>query len=176
MNAAQKKLYFFEWARARDWFAAHGVTGPALDAKRHALHVKALGHDKSSKAFTNGDLDAVLAAFRAVYDGGNLQAQLDALDAPEERRKAILEKCHASMNVMWNLGENGFAKGSACERYIEGTARNVVKKSVEDCTEAELGVVLGCIRRREAVLRKKNPERAAGYDAMVAARAAEQPF
>jgi hypothetical protein len=67
MTKAQTQLYFREWAAVRK---------AQPDADRHELHVKALGKDKSSKAFTNSDFDRVLQVFRAISQPGNLNAQL----------------------------------------------------------------------------------------------------
>lgn len=76
MTSSQKALYFREWAAVRK-------ADPEAD--RHALHQQALGKDKSSKAFTNADLDKVLAAFRAISRNAELQPQLDALNQPRQR-------------------------------------------------------------------------------------------
>lgn len=96
MNAAQTSLYFREWGLARAWYVAHGIDPKQPDNKRHELHRKALGRDKSSKDFNNDDLDKVLAAFRAVHDGGNLDAQLQQLDQPENRRRSMEARIFAA--------------------------------------------------------------------------------
>lgn len=96
MTPAQTALYFYQWGLARDWFLAQGLDSKQVDAKRHALHVKALGRDKSSKDFTNADLDKVIAAFKAVHDGGNLDAQLAQLDQPEKRREMLTSRLMAA--------------------------------------------------------------------------------
>ncbi len=177
MNAAQTRLYFFEWGRARAWSETHGVTTAAqLDARRHALHVKALGRDKSSKAFTTDDLDRVIAAFRAVWDGGNLDAQLDAQEAPEERLAAVLDKCQAATWEMYELGDLRLGNRERAMRYVAGTAKNVIGKELSDCTEADLGKVLGCLLRRVRVLRAQNPAAAASLDAVRTQRRQEEPF
>jgi hypothetical protein len=67
MTKAQTQLYFREWASVRK---------AKPDADRHALHIAALGVDKSSKAFSNSDFDRVLGVFRAISQPGNLNAQL----------------------------------------------------------------------------------------------------
>lgn len=105
MNAAQTSLYFYQWGLARDWYTKQGLDPKQADAKRHALHVKALGKDKSSKAFTNDDLDKVIAVFKAVHDGGNLNAQLAQLDQPAQRREA-LEARLMKAGAVFITGEN----------------------------------------------------------------------
>src|SRR4051812_38634402 len=49
MNAAQTNLYFFEWGQVRKHFLAKGIDSKQADKKRHELHRRALGADKSSK-------------------------------------------------------------------------------------------------------------------------------
>lgn len=167
MNRAQTSLYFREWGLVRKWYVVRGIDPKQADAKRHALHRTALGEDKSSKDFSNRDLDAVLAAFRAVHDGGNLDAQLDQLDQPAHRRAVLLEQCIDAAGEMHRLGDARLREREARIGYVRGTAKNVVRKEPADCSDAELGKVLGCLRRRAAVMRKKNQG---------AAARSEQPF
>lgn len=171
MNAAQIRRYWWSFGPVRAVLVAQGKKPAEIEARRHALHVKALGRDKSSKAFTNGELDAVMAAFRAVHDGGNLDAQLAALDAPEERREAILNHCHDHTTDMFLLGDARLHGEKAHEGYVAGTAKNVIGKTLAECTEAELGKVCGCLAARVRRMRAENPTRADEIDAERAAQA-----
>jgi len=81
MITSQNRLYFREWGRVRTTCQQQGFPVP----DRHDLHVKALGLDKSSKDFTNADLDRVLAEFRAISQPDNLDAQLRQQDMPRRR-------------------------------------------------------------------------------------------
>ena len=81
MTPRQRALYFREWGRVRATCRQQGFPVP----DRHGLHVKALGLDKSSKDFTNEDLDRVLAEFRAISQPDNLDAQLRQQDMPRRR-------------------------------------------------------------------------------------------
>lgn len=81
MNPKQQSLYFREWGYVRGYCKAKRLPEP----DRHDLHVQALGMDKSSKDFTNEDLDKVLAVFRAVHQPANLNAQLRQLRQPRKR-------------------------------------------------------------------------------------------
>lgn len=96
MTSAQTALYFFHWGKVREHYLALGIDSKQVDAKRHQLHLKALGRAKSSKDFTNADLDKVIAAFRAVYDDANLDAQLDQIDQPEKRRELLTARLIAA--------------------------------------------------------------------------------
>ena len=176
MSPAQTALYFREWGLVRTWYIVHGLDQKQADAKRHELHVAALGRAKSSKAFTNADLDKVLAKFRAVHDGGNLEAQLAAEDAPEERRRDVLHRCDLALWDCYQLGDRRFASPETCERYIAGTARKVIGKAIDDCTEADLAKVLGCLSAMLRRAREKAPAQAAEIDARRQAKASTSPF
>jgi len=76
MSPKQNCLYWIEWQKVRS-------QRPAAD--RHALHIEALGEDKSHKDFTNEEFDQVLSVFRAVSEPDNLDAQLRQLDQPRRR-------------------------------------------------------------------------------------------
>ena len=134
MNAAQTAKYFFEWGRARDYFLGRGLSHALADAKRHELHRKALGRDKSSKEFSNTDLDAVLAVFRAVWDGGNLDAQLAQIDMPERRAAMAVRRIEV---LKLSLGlQPGRESG-----YVTGIAKNLFGAAAEDGQWHRLGAV-----------------------------------
>lgn len=87
MTPKQKSLYWREWAAVR---------AAKPDADRHDLHHQALGQPKSSKEFSNADLDKVLAVFRSISDPTNLAAQLKAQNGRRHRlehRLAELTQC-----------------------------------------------------------------------------------
>ena len=81
MTPRQTALYFREWANVRATCQRNGYPTP----DRHALHAQALGHDKSSKHFTNTDLDRVLAEFLAITRPDSLSHQLRQHDQPRIR-------------------------------------------------------------------------------------------
>lgn len=81
MTPRQTSLYFREWGYVRGYCKAHRLPEP----DRHALHVQALGADKSSKEFTNEDFDKVLAVFRAIHQPANVNAQLRQIREPRKR-------------------------------------------------------------------------------------------
>lgn len=78
MTKAQLNLYRREWSAARK-------AGRLVEADRHRLHVEALGQDKSSLLLSNSEFDQMLAAFRAISQPTNLNAQLAQLDQPRTR-------------------------------------------------------------------------------------------
>lgn len=82
MTPRQTALYFREWGYVRGYCKRHRLPEP----DRHALHIQALGADKSSKVFSNEEFDRVLAVFRAVHQPANINAQLRQLGEPRTRK------------------------------------------------------------------------------------------
>jgi hypothetical protein len=83
MSLKQNSLYWREWAAVLRQCRASGLATP----DRHALHAAALGADKSHLAFTNEDLDRVLAEFRSYSRPADLVTQLRQLNQPRIRLK-----------------------------------------------------------------------------------------
>ena len=159
MTAAQTSLYFFEWGQVRRHYLARGIDPKQADNKRHELHRRALGADKSSKDFTNADLDRLIAVFRAVYDGGNLDAQLAQLDQPENRRQAMIRRCHvAAGSFIGGHDDDAHARGVAA--YLDGTADRMFGVKFVDLDHgqpgnAQLAKVMGALERTARVRKAK---------------------
>jgi hypothetical protein len=154
VNAAQTSLYFREWGIVRKHYLAKGIDSKQADNKRHELHKRALGRDKSSKDFTNADLDKVLAVFRAVYDGGNLDAQLAQLDQPENRRLKMIDRC---MRAAISFIEGD---ADAIRRYLDGTADRMFGVAFVHLDQgqegnAQLAKVMGALERTARVRKAK---------------------
>lgn len=126
MSPAQTAMYFSLWGRVRDVLKARGL--PHGDVQRHALHKKALGAMKSSKDFTNADLDKVKAAMLAIVEPGNLTAQLKALDQPALRNVEARAKCFEL------LVELGIGKGYEFD-HAENTRRAYLDSIVRKLTK-----------------------------------------
>ncbi len=149
MNAAQTGLYWREWSLARDWFRSHGRGVSQADEMRHTLHERTLGRTKSSKDFTNADLDKVLASFRAIHDGGNLDAQLAAEDQPEHRHQALVA------NVR-DLASGCVSREGTERAYLDGLAKKLFGADrYQDLDERRLQQLRGVLFKRLAQLRKK---------------------
>lgn len=140
MNPAQLRMYRAEWAKVRRWYREHGLSPKAADAKRHEIHVKELGKNKSSLALTNGELTKVKRAFRAIYDGGNLNAQMRANDEPERIAQNIA-------NLAEQCGIQGGAEG--LQHYFRNWFRG---RSYDKLDEHELQQLTGLLERRVAQL------------------------
>lgn len=159
MTTAQTSLYFWEWGHVRRHFIRHGIDPKQADHKRHELHTRALGRDKSSKAFSNAELDKVIAVFRAVYDGGNLGAQLRQLDQPEYRRAALIKRCHAAAGS-FIAGADAAAKASNLSAYLDGTADRMFGVAFVHLDhgqegDAQLRKVMGALERTARVRKAK---------------------
>lgn len=83
MTPLQRSLYWREW---------QAVLRVYPDADRHELHVQSLGVDKSSNAFTNEDLDKVLATFRAISRPDDFGAQFRQVQQPLTRALYALDE------------------------------------------------------------------------------------
>jgi hypothetical protein len=162
MTPRQQALYWREWARLRDMLITRGKCQGQIEDYRHELTRRALGVAKSSKAFTNSDLDKVLARLRAECDPANLEAQLDLQESPERRRAYLLARCDEVCGLMWSRGgDDRLTHEEARQGYIRGTARKVCGHELEACTDAEIAKVLGCLEARLKRLRAQVAERAA---------------
>lgn len=118
-EAQAKRLYFPAWSRAftANWFHDRGTAirregrfcqeldrveavaaerarqrscRVSANELRHACHLVAMGHDKSSLDLSNRELDQVLALFRVLADPDDLSARI-ALDHPEQDARRRLE-------------------------------------------------------------------------------------
>lgn len=149
-NTNQMGLY---WAEFNDAWQARlrcGGRPASREAWRKQLHVRAgcvdrAGQPKSSKAFTNLDLDRFVGVCRAWYKGGDLQAQLDIEEQPIRRALAACEVFLAAMEV----GEE--ARGA----YVAGVYRNLQRKRVREgarelfmheMPDEDLGLVVAAIK------------------------------
>jgi len=78
----------------RIWTIALERSGPAREVSaehlRHACHLVALGHDKSSHHLTNQELDRVLALFQLLADPDDFRATMAWSNPQEEQRKRML--------------------------------------------------------------------------------------
>jgi hypothetical protein len=150
MNLAQKSLIWREWAKASAWLVAHGMAKDQLEAKRHQLIAQANGAGLSMsnwQRWTNSQVDKVLAKFRAVYDGGNLNAQLAAEEQPAKRAgkaEAILRNLVAEV-YPHVAGEDTQYKWN---NHIEVMARKVCKKRFDQCSDAEIYRLIGIFKRQ----------------------------
>lgn len=155
MSPDQTRLYFREWGKVRRHFLARGIDPNQADAKRYELHTRALGVDKSSKDFSNTDLDKVLGVFFAILRPDDLNSQLRQLDQGEERKNKLIGDCHRATYRMADLGESRLQLYPQQTAYIFGIARNVIHKPLESCSAEDWAVIHGVLLRRVEQLGRK---------------------
>lgn len=110
MSPAQLGLYRREWNNCRKVLRIRGLSPTAADEQRHAMHVQAIGTDKSSLDLTNADFDKILAAFRAISRSSDLAPQINAQEQPVKRRRYVIR------DLCRQLGhDEGYAYGIAHE-------------------------------------------------------------
>jgi hypothetical protein len=155
MTPAQTRRYFWEWARVRDVLKSRGVVA-GIDQRRHEIHKQALGVMKSSRDFTNADFDKVLAAFLAITEPDNLNAQLKAIEQPELRVKMMTER-------IYELAKQVVDKPGSEQRYLDGLSRKVFRCDLADLSERQLGALTGIVTARVRQLERRNqPKQAPG--------------
>lgn len=93
MTKAQRSKYWREWSRVK-----RVVGSEADDQLRHELHIKALGSDKSSSAFTNRDFDTVLAVFWAISKPADMDAQLAQMN--QDRKRLVWKICNEQLRLL----------------------------------------------------------------------------
>lgn len=144
MTLGQLRKYRWEWGQVRAHLMARGVGAGQCEKERHALHVRALGKDESSTRLTNADLDKIIGAFRAVWDGGNLDAQLRQIDQTQQRVDSLRAR-------IARLAEDcGIADGTG---GLDAYFRNWLKgRSVDRLSERELQQLAGILERRKKQL------------------------
>lgn len=93
MNAKQQRLYLSRWLAVKGVLVKlGGYSAKEADAMRHEIHADALGKDKSSKDFTNAELDRVLDAFDKYLAIQNPQVGQRAVEGPLKRAVMGVEK------------------------------------------------------------------------------------
>lgn len=149
MTGAQTAMYFSLWQRIRDVRKAKGL--PCGDVERHALHKKALGFPKSSKDFTNADLDKVKAVMLAELEPDNLEAQLKQIDQPEARRSELMAQIRTlAARCVDKPGREG--------TYLDGMARRIFRvEQYHLLNEKNLGKLKGILIARIAQLDRAAP-------------------
>jgi hypothetical protein len=154
MNGAQIQKYFWEWGRLRKVLRERGLTSKQADARRSELTRKALGHDKSSKDFTNADLDAVLRVFAAERDPSGFDEQMKLQDSPDRAEASVRNRIEAAAAAIVTDGDPNFI-GLHRNNYISSTARRITGKQYHECTHADRVKIMGALERSAAVKRRR---------------------
>lgn len=166
MTPAQRNKYWWEWGKVRQYLLARGVSADAAAQERHRLHIRALGKAKSSTALTNADFDAVIAAFRAVWDDANFSAQMRQQEQAGERAAATRARIVAVAPRI------GITAGREMG-YLDGMSRRIFgQEHFDDLDDVQLYSLEGILRKR---VRQMYPKLEAARIIAEAARARPEP-
>jgi hypothetical protein len=98
------------------------------DVERHAFHKKALGVAKSSKDFTNDDIDEIKRTALGILEPGNLEAQQRG---PEQR---LLRNVEARAECLGLIERLGIGQGYDADKadflrkaYLDGIVKNITR-------------------------------------------------
>jgi hypothetical protein len=166
MNEAQYRLYWREWKQVKTWLLQHGRTAAQAEEQRRALTEKALGYPKSMSnwgSWKNAEFDKVLGAFRAVYDGGNLGAQLHAEEQPEVRRHRIAGQVEGLAHKLWPE-QSPMDPPDLWRKKLNAVCYKVCKAPCEKLSDVQLGRVLGVLHVQWKRLQARDEERVAAAD------------
>lgn len=141
MTFAQHRKYLSEWGLVRKHFRAQGLEPKACDAKRHELHKKALGHDKSSLDLTNAEFDKVLAVFSGISRPMDLKTQLRLQEQAPERAARRQARAAELLNAL-DVLSHGHAG------YLDQLSRNICGRGWDQLAEIEAEKILGVLADR----------------------------
>lgn len=145
MSPAQTNLYWRKWSACKRALAKLGR--PTGDAARHALHQQALGAAKSSKHFTNRDLDRVLAVFASFTAPSDLTQQLRAEEQPEARRRHNQTACRELVGRLPQVAAAADPEAYATN-YLDSVARSVTGRTFAELDDTQLARIYGILRHR----------------------------
>jgi hypothetical protein len=157
MKPAKRIMLMAEFAKARDWFIAHGRTRAEAEAMRGKIIERVLGEPKSMSGttpWTDDEITKVKMAFKAVYDGGNLSAQIEGLD--NARKQAGLAEAELR-NLVAEIyphvpGEDTQYKWDATIRKM---SYRICKKPLHACTAHEIKKLIGEFKQQKTRNEKK---------------------
>lgn len=147
MTPLQTAKYFREWGLVREHYRKKGIDPKLCDAKRHELHVRALGVKKSSKLFTNADLDKVLAVFYAITRPADLNTQLRQQEQQIERMRKMQDDCRDLVRRLPKAAEVD-DRDFYVKNYLNKVSYSHTGKAFAMLEEKELARILGILRDR----------------------------
>jgi hypothetical protein len=145
MNDAQLGLYRREWNKARQ-VLRKTMTPKEADAERHAIHVLALGKDKSSLNLTNADLDEVLKRFKALSQPANFVAQVELETMGAKRRRWTIRHLLSALELDEADAELLITRRQRAGRLV--TASPSAAVTFETLEEADLERVMIDLKRK----------------------------
>jgi hypothetical protein len=99
----QNRFYWQLWKQAKAVLlnGRETFTGDEENKRRHELHIRAIGRDKSHYDLTNFEFDKVVAELRAVIDPSDLRGQLRQANMHATRLQFGLQSLMRELHVEW---------------------------------------------------------------------------
>lgn len=149
----QNALYWREWSAVKSVLMPGRSTWTKDEEtqRRHALHIQAIGDEKSHVDFDNEDFDHVLGAFRAISRPTDLNAQLHALNGQKTRLLFGIRRSAISIGVN--------------EPYVAGIVRTMNAEGklgsaeLEELHPKDLVKVMIALRKHQARPARRREER-----------------
>lgn len=159
MNDRQLRMYYGYWNASKKALQKAGKTVAETEIIRKKIHfqrgafsiINGTVKVRSSKHLTNGQIDQILADFRALSHGDDLMFQLEKLNQPERR---ILYATAKLLDKIL-IDDNGYPITSEDHRksYLEG----IIKKPLAETNDRDLQVcIMACTRTAKY---KKSPKK-----------------
>jgi hypothetical protein len=160
LNQKQLDLHWREFAAAKRACAAAGHSEP----DRHALYVQALGKDKSLTKFNNGDLDKVLAVFRALSRPSDFDGQVELANMDRTRLEYSIRDLASQITVrpvhLADAYWQAIARDKFGLRYPANSAVRVEFSELSDLSIEQLTQLRNTLEVRLASKKKKERETA----------------
>jgi hypothetical protein len=148
MTALQHRKYLSEWGLVRKHFRAKGLEPKACDAKRHELHKRALGHDKSSLDLTNAEFDKVLAVFSGISRPSDLGTQIRL----QEQASSRMDLLHARAAELLDRLD---IKPAGRDGYLDFLSRRICGRPWVQLAEIEVARINGVLEQRARKVAEK---------------------
>jgi hypothetical protein len=139
----QNRFYWRLWSQAKKQLM-HGretFTADEENKRRHELHIRALGRDKSHLDFTNRELDYVLAQFRTIITpyGSRITDHRSHSTVAEAHRRRLYFGLRGTMRRM-----------KLSEDYVNAIARSMfLGLEINDLAVDELQKLIIALKQHE---------------------------
>lgn len=149
MNFQQIKKYRFEWARVKAVLATRGMSEAEMEAKRHELHVEALGADKSSTLFSDKEMDDVLGKFREISSADDMTGQIELGDMAASRKRHGVRLLLIALEKDDSYAEHWISRRQKAGRMltVQGPAATLDTIGVADLEPLYIDLKKACRRR-----------------------------
>ena len=115
----KQRIYYFRMVS--DATKAAGISGTKeREDFRRKITVEALGEEKSSKAFTNADVDKVLGVCQAWIRNADLEPQLEKMNQPRKRLIFAVERLKRALKILGVANPDGYVEAIWRDKVHDG--------------------------------------------------------